>query len=89
MGRSRATSRPSEPAPPTVLTNGRLAAIDIGSNSIHMLVVERDVAGSFRVLDREREMVRLGKSALGEGALSPKAMRRGLETLLRMTTLAR
>ncbi len=89
MGRSRATSPPREPPPQTALTHGRLAAIDIGSNSIHMLVVERGVAGSFRVLDREREMVRLGKSALGEGALSPKAMRRGLETLLRMTTLAR
>ena len=78
MGRSRATSPPREPPPPTPPTHGRLAAIDIGSNSIHMLVVERGSAGTFRVLDREREMVRLGKSALGEGALSPKAMRRGL-----------
>ena len=34
-------------------------------------------------------MVRLGKSALADGALSPKAMRKGLEALLKMTTLAR
>ena len=34
-------------------------------------------------------MVRLGKSALADGALSNKAMRKGLEALLKMTTLAR
>lgn len=89
MRRPRPTSKPRPAAPESPLAASRLAAIDIGSNSIHMLVVERAAAGGYRVLDREREMVRLGRSALGEGALSPKAMRRGLETLLRMTTLAR
>jgi exopolyphosphatase/guanosine-5'-triphosphate,3'-diphosphate pyrophosphatase len=66
-----------------------VAALDIGTNSIHLLVAETDGAGGFRVLAREREMVRLGKSALGRGALSPRAVRDGLEALLRMTTLAR
>ncbi|MGE0641739.1 MAG: HD domain-containing protein [Thermoanaerobaculia bacterium] len=79
---ARARARPSRPA-------GRLAAIDIGSNSIHMVVVERGGEGGYRVLARERDMVRLGKSALGDGSLSPKAMRKGLEALLKMTTLAR
>jgi exopolyphosphatase/guanosine-5'-triphosphate,3'-diphosphate pyrophosphatase len=75
---------------------GRLAAIDIGSNSIHMVVVERGGPGGYQVLARERDMVRLGKSALANSreagarpALSPKAMRKGLEALLKMTTLAR
>lgn len=75
-----------EPAP---AATSRVAAIDIGSNSIHMLVVEGTGGGDYRVLARDREMVRLGKSALGRGALSKKAIRDGLETLLRMTTLAR
>ncbi len=67
----------------------RLAAIDIGSNSIHMIVVAPEANGGYRVLGREREMVRLGRSALGdEGALSEAAMRDGLEALLKMTTLA-
>lgn len=67
----------------------RLAAIDIGSNSIHMIVVAPEPAG-YRVLGREREMVRLGKSALGgDGALSDTAIRDGLEALIKMTTLAR
>jgi len=67
---------------------GRLAAIDIGSNSIHMIVVAPEPNGGYRVLGREREMVRLGKSALGRGALSETAMRDGLEAILKMTTLA-
>jgi exopolyphosphatase/guanosine-5'-triphosphate,3'-diphosphate pyrophosphatase len=68
----------------------RVAAIDIGSNSIHMLVAESDGAGGYRVLARERDMVRLGKSAFGRRrALSPRAMRDGIESLLRMTALAR
>lgn len=54
-----------------------------------MIVAEGDGGGGFRVLARERAMVRLGKSALGRGALSRRAVRDGLEALLRMTTLAR
>lgn len=67
----------------------RLAAIDIGSNSIHMVVAEASPAGGYRLLGREREMVRLGKSGLGEGTLSEAAMRDGLEALQKMTTIAR
>ena len=67
----------------------RLAAIDIGSNSIHMVVVDAEPRGSFRVLDRERDMVRLGRSAHRDGALSEKAMAEGLLTLSKMATLAR
>ena len=67
----------------------RLAAIDIGSNSIHMIVVAAEPNGGYRVLGREREMVRLGKTGLSEGALSEAAMRDGLEALMKMTTIAR
>lgn len=67
----------------------RLAAIDIGSNSIHLIVVERESPLGFRILAREKDMVRLGESALTRGKLSRKAIETGLETLLRMTTLAR
>jgi exopolyphosphatase / guanosine-5'-triphosphate,3'-diphosphate pyrophosphatase len=85
----KARARQRKPAAPPVPATGRLAAIDIGSNSIHMVVVERSGPGGYRVLARERDMVRLGKSALADGALSGKAMRKGLEALLKMTTLAR
>lgn len=83
----RAARAAALPAPPAA---GRLAAIDIGSNSIHMVVVEPDGHGGYRVLDREREIVRLGSSALGpERRLSARARRDGLEALRKMTTLAR
>jgi exopolyphosphatase/guanosine-5'-triphosphate,3'-diphosphate pyrophosphatase len=72
-----------------VSADGRLAAIDIGSNSIHMIVVAPDDGGGYRILRREKEMVRLGRSAFGRGALSGAAVERGLEALLKMTTLAR
>src|SRR5688572_25609802 len=54
-----------------------------------MIVIAPEAAGGYRVLGREREMVRLGKTAHGRGALSESAMRDGLETLVKMTTLAR
>jgi len=67
----------------------RLAAIDIGSNSVHMVVAESSPDGGYRLLGREREMVRLGKTGLGDGALSEAAMQDGLEALAKMTTIAR
>lgn len=80
---------PGEPEEtPAAGSPGRLAAIDIGSNSIHMIVVAPEPKGGYRVLGREREMVRLGKSALGEGALTEAAIKDGLEALTKMTTLA-
>ena len=44
-------SRPASPAA-TPAPDRRVAAIDIGSNSIHMIVAESDGAGGFRVLAR-------------------------------------
>ena len=42
----------------------RLAAIDIGTNSLHMIVVQVRADLSFEVIDREKEMVRLGAGGL-------------------------
>lgn len=83
------TEEPVRAAGNTPAGRERLAAIDIGSNSIHMVVAETMPGGGYRLLGREREMVRLGKTGLGEGALSETAMRDGLEALAKMTTIAR
>jgi exopolyphosphatase/guanosine-5'-triphosphate,3'-diphosphate pyrophosphatase len=62
----------------------RLAAIDIGTNSIRCIVVEVVNGGTFRVLDDEKAAVRLGE-ALGDGqGISPAAWERAMENLLRM-----
>src|SRR5512132_266250 len=68
--------------PPQLDTSAmRIAAIDLGSNSLHMVLVDIDQAGTFRVVGREKEMVRLGEGALGKGRLSAAAMKRAEEVL--------
>jgi exopolyphosphatase/guanosine-5'-triphosphate,3'-diphosphate pyrophosphatase len=66
----------------------KIAAIDLGSNSVHMVVVEATARGGFRVLDREKEMVRLGGDTLIRGRLRRPAMERALATLRRYRQLA-
>jgi exopolyphosphatase / guanosine-5'-triphosphate,3'-diphosphate pyrophosphatase len=65
----------------------RIAAIDMGSNSFHMVIVESR-AGAFHLIEREKEMVRLGERTLSRGRLSAEAMRRGLDTLREYKRLA-
>jgi exopolyphosphatase/guanosine-5'-triphosphate,3'-diphosphate pyrophosphatase len=67
----------------------KLATIDIGSNSIHLLIVDVDQDGHFRALDREREMVRLGANSLTARHLSPDAVERAITALVRYADLAK
>ncbi|HZA76871.1 MAG TPA: Ppx/GppA phosphatase family protein [Acidimicrobiales bacterium] len=64
-----------------------LAAVDIGTNSIHLVVARVD-AERFEVVDREREMVRLGSSARDMKRLTPAAMNRGIDVLSRFRQVA-
>jgi exopolyphosphatase/guanosine-5'-triphosphate,3'-diphosphate pyrophosphatase len=66
----------------------RLAAIDIGTNSIHMIVVQVKPDLSFEVVDREKEMVRLGAGGLAGGRLSEGTQAAALDTLQRFRQLA-
>jgi len=66
----------------------RIAAIDVGSNSIHMVVAQIEPDGRFHVLDRAKERVRLGHRSLTSGKLSDEAMDAGLKTLAAYKTLA-
>ena len=66
----------------------RIAAIDIGTNSIHMIVVRVRADLSFEVIDREKEMIRLGAGGLDGRALTPDAMRAALQVLSKFRRLA-
>jgi len=66
----------------------RIAAIDIGTNSIHMIVVQIRPDLSFEVVDREKEMVRLGAGGLDGRSLTPTAMTAALQTLAKFRRLA-
>jgi exopolyphosphatase/guanosine-5'-triphosphate,3'-diphosphate pyrophosphatase len=58
------------------------AAIDLGSNSFHMLVARRE-HGELRVLDRIKEMVRLGGGLDTTGHLDPEVQQRAFACLSR------
>jgi len=60
---------------------GRLAAIDIGSNSVRLLVAESLRGGNYRILDEEREPTRLGRSVATSGQLDDESMERTLAAL--------
>src|SRR5471032_142311 len=66
----------------------RIAAIDIGTNSLHMIVVQVRPDLSFEVIDREKEMVRLGAGGLDGRALTPEAMHAALQVLSKFRRLA-
>lgn len=66
----------------------RLAAIDIGTNSVHMIVVRVRPDFSFEIIDREKEMVRLGAGGLDGRKLTPEAMAAALQALSKFARLA-
>ncbi len=66
----------------------KLAAIDIGTNSIHMIVVDTAGERAFEVIDREKTMVKLGAGLFGSRRMSDSAFDAGLETLCRYVKLA-
>jgi len=66
----------------------RIAAIDVGTNSIRLIVVEVLADGSYRVLDEEREMTRLGQGLDRSGRLAPEALEKSLEAVGKMKAIA-
>ncbi len=67
----------------------RLAAIDIGTNSVHMIVVRVRPDFSFEVIDREKEMVRLGAGGLDGRKLTRSAQTAALQALSKFERIAR
>ena len=67
----------------------RIAAIDVGSNSIRQVVADVSPRGTISVVDELKATPRLGVGVQATGELAPDAMRRALDALGRMATLAR
>ena len=89
-----AAARPARPARPgrrgpPAGAGRRVAASDIGSNSIRQIVADVSPDGTIRVVDEMKAQPRLGAGMDGAGALQPKAMESALRALARMGTLAR
>lgn len=72
-----------------VRENQMIAAIDIGTNSLHMVIVKIEAAlPSFTMIAREKETVRLGDRNLITGELKPEIMNKAIACLGRFKTLA-
>ena len=84
-------STPTDPSAQAQRSAGerRVAAIDIGTNSIHLLIAAIDPGlHSFRVLLVEKSTTRLGERNPETGDLSPEAIERGFHTLRHCRDLA-
>lgn len=69
-------------------TSDRFAAIDMGTNSFHLAIVETGSSGQFEILTTEKEMVRLGTGAGDLNTILPDAMDRGVSALKRFASIA-
>ncbi len=67
----------------------KLALLDIGSNSIHMILTEIQPDFSYKILDRFKDVTRVGEDTFKSGQLSPTALARGTEVVKNLATLAR
>src|SRR5438067_580939 len=61
----------------------RLAAIDIGSNSVHLLVADLKSDGQFKGVQRIRKMIRLGRNSFSTGRLTDEAIERTVQAMIR------
>lgn len=78
MKRTRSLTKPAR-------AGSRVAAIDMGSNAVRMIVMERTARGALRVLDEERRPTQLALGLAHTGRLSARAIRatrRALEDFL-------
>jgi len=69
--------------------NRTLAAIDIGTNSFHLIVARVNERGNFEIIDREKEVIRLGEGSSGDiKEIKEEAIQRALLTLTRFKGIA-
>ena len=73
----------TEPPAPAAPSTDTFAAVDLGSNSFHLLVARMD-GGTLQVIDRHKEMVRLGEGLTIDKQLQPEVCERALACLERM-----
>jgi exopolyphosphatase/guanosine-5'-triphosphate,3'-diphosphate pyrophosphatase len=69
-------------AAPSASDEAPLAAVDIGSNSFH-LIVARYGEGGFQIIDRLRDPVRLAAGLTADGQLLPEVRERAIQCLAR------
>lgn len=67
----------------------RLAALDVGSNSIRLVIAELDPAAGLTIIDELKDQPRLAAGLARTGRLDPHAVERAMQTLGRMRDVCR
>jgi len=71
------------------LQSKNYAAVDIGTNSFHLIIVKINQDGSLTVIDREKEIIRLGShKGKGLSLISTDEIKKGSKVLRRFKKLA-
>lgn len=71
------------------MNEAKLAAIDIGTNSFHLIVAKTYSDGHFEIIDREKEVIRLSLNAEEDKKyILPDSMRRGINCLKKFKDIA-
>ncbi|MEO1009489.1 MAG: Ppx/GppA phosphatase family protein [Planctomycetota bacterium] len=85
-----ADARRAASAAPHPATTGplRLAAIDVGTNSIRLIVAEHDGEGGYRILDDEKVTPRLGHGLGETGMIAPDRIEQAIDAIERMKQIA-
>jgi exopolyphosphatase/guanosine-5'-triphosphate,3'-diphosphate pyrophosphatase len=84
----RGSMRHQRPPSRLVPFRMRIAAIDIGTNSLHMIVCQVRPDLSFEVIDREKDMVQLGRGGFTERRLHASSMAAAIQTLSKFLRIA-
>ncbi len=66
----------------------RIAALDLGTNSFHLLVADVHPDGTFEAITRDKELLRLGDVVTNEGRITDAAADRAVAAVRRFRQLA-
>lgn len=89
MTLARPAAEGEAPTPPAPEPRERLAALDVGSNSIRLLVAEYDRNAGLSVVDEVKDQPRLAQGLAATGRLDQPAIERAMATLARMREVCR
>ncbi len=85
----KVATAPVTPPPPVAPTRERIAAIDVGSNSIRLTVAEYHPNAGLTVIDEIKEQPRLAEGVAATGRLDDVAIERAVDGLRRMMEVCR
>ena len=78
------SARPASKPGAQPAARDRIAAIDVGSNSVRLLVAEYDPSSGLEIIDELKDQPRLAAGLARTGCLDDAAIERAMQTLARM-----